>query len=54
MASLKTSWKKFHKYFEAKRRKCLGLLKNVARLFNDFGFTVEMLKGSLRENRKVQ
>ena len=39
---------------EAKKNKCANALKEVKRLFKEFGFSVGMLKGTLAEGRKTK
>ena len=39
---------------EAKKNERTNALKEVKRLFKEFGFTAGMLKGSLTEGRKVR
>jgi len=39
---------------EAKKNKSANELKEVKRLYKEFGFTAGMLKGSLAEGRKKQ
>lgn len=38
--------------FEAKKDECVNALKDMKRLCKEFGFTAELLKGSLAEERK--
>ena len=40
------------KMVEAKKNKCANVLKEVKRLCKEFGFTADMLKGSLAKGRK--
>ena len=39
---------------EAKKNKYANALKEVKRLFKEFGFSVGMLKGTLAEGRKTK